>query len=186
MDIYYTIFYSSCFIWLFPPIKQRKTEYFIFFLILALADPIGMGLHRLFSLSTVLYTLIVLNALISSLLLPRDRIFSLSLGTIVVLFVVIYAPNRETQYVLICLFLLIIITLLAIKFLKRMRKSGFNLFLSLLIFYNIVSFFRMLALVLSVKQGAISFIMGYAFQIVFGIIFTFINIKTKNFKLNIR
>jgi hypothetical protein len=64
------------------------------------------------------------------------------------------------------------------------KKKTINLFLILLIFCEIVTVFKLIAFVLSLSKGGISFYLGTAIQIVFGILFSFININTKEFRLN--
>lgn len=49
----------SMIIWFIPPFKQRKTEYFYFFLILALADPITYALYFSIKLTPIILSPII-------------------------------------------------------------------------------------------------------------------------------
>ncbi len=63
------------------------------------------------------------------------------------------------------------------------QNGAINLFLCALLFYITISIFRKMVLAIDPSLGAINYMLGGAFQILFGIGFAFININTKNFKL---
>lgn len=49
MDLRYTIPYLSTFVWIFPALRQYRTNLFFFFLILALTDPIVLATYLIHS-----------------------------------------------------------------------------------------------------------------------------------------
>lgn len=186
MNIYLTIFYISSIIWIFPVFRQRKTEYIKYFIVLAVADPLGMLLYRLTHFPIQIYAFFVIALMLSALSPPKYHLKNAVLSMIASILLWVCTLNSVLIHGFDSILLLAIIVLLCIRFVKKLIIKKVNLFLALLIFYNIISFLRMFSIVLNYEQGAISSIIGNAFQIIFGILFTFINVNTKNFKLNIR
>jgi len=64
-----------------------------------------------------------------------------------------------------------------------MHNNTINLFMILLIINQAIIILKRLAVVMDPDLGVISFYLGGAILIFFGIAFSFINIHTKNFKL---
>jgi hypothetical protein len=63
------------------------------------------------------------------------------------------------------------------------QTKTLNMFLVLLLAYLTITVFRKVALILNPDLGAISFYLGGIFQMLFGLVFIFVNIDTKSFKL---
>jgi hypothetical protein len=185
MNINNILFYLSSAIWFLPLFKQKNTRYFGYFLVLALSDPIGMMLYNLISFHTTYYTLIMLVIKLSFLQNQKNRIKIFLLGVIFAIFVLMFFNSRSQLYFCASVFFFFIIITLALESFGYIKKNKINLFLNLLIFYNAINLFKFIALAMSFEQGAISFTMGYAFQILLGIVFLFINISTKNFEMNL-
>lgn len=68
-----------------------------------------------------------------------------------------------------------------IRYLSENRAV--NLFLTLLITYELITILKIVAAILSYEGGAVSYYLASFIQIFFGILFSFINIDTKNFSL---
>lgn len=184
MSIYHIVLLISSIIWFAPLFKQRQTKYFSFFLILAVSDPLVYLLFLVTNVNSSFISLFIILFLICS-LLHEKRIIVLILGIFLNLLSGFCFSKIWHFNLLATLYLLILIFVLLISLLKMLKRNQFNLFELLLVLYSIMNFYKFLALVLDVKMGIVSFIIGYAFQILFGILFTFINVNTKNFKLNL-
>jgi len=63
------------------------------------------------------------------------------------------------------------------------KTKAVNLFLILLITYDLTNILKYTAIMLSIEQGVISFVLATFIQIFFGIIFSFMSLKTKDFPL---
>ena len=184
MNTYYIIYIVSCVVWFLPLLKQKRTEYIWLFILLALYDPVTMLIYKLFHVQANYLSLISVVATIIVLLPARKRLMGSGISIVFLILIPVLSISRDTENKLITLGFLIIILLLVIRFISHLNTHGINLFLSLLIFYFAINFFRALALSsLDVHREA-TFAIGYAFQILFGILFAFINIDTKNYKLN--
>lgn len=66
------------------------------------------------------------------------------------------------------------------------EKKIINLFLSLLVLYEFVTVMKLIAIILNLHQGTINYYLGGIMQIIFGILFSFININTKGFRVGSR
>ncbi len=185
MSIYYILFYISTFVWFLPLYKQKDTEYFWYFVALALSDPLGKLLITLFHFPATYYILFALSIKLSFLQSEKARKLTLGISMASAALFLFVFNSRENIYAGAIVFICIILYTIILKKHKYLIKNRVNVFLSLLVFYNMINLLKYLALVLSFHQGAVSFLMGYAFQILLGILFTFININTKNFKLNL-
>jgi len=73
--------------------------------------------------------------------------------------------------------------IIEIFFSRILKSQSLNLFLSLLLFYELIYNFKYLAAILSFESGGISWFMGTVSQFIFAILFAFININTKDFSL---
>lgn len=175
----------SILVWIFPIIKQRKTDYMKYFLLLALADPIGIFIYKSFHFPIQLYALSVIVIMFIFLLPQKLHLKTSILGILLIITISIFTHDIGIIHILDSILLIAIISLLSLRFIGYLLRSKLNLFLALLLLYNIISLFRMVAVIFSIEQGAVSSMIGYVFQILFGILFTFININTKNFKLNL-
>lgn len=185
MKFYQITYLLSIICWAFPVIKQRNTIYFYFFFILAVSDPLRLLIYQLFGILPGSYFPLVSFLLILSLAKKKYSIFISAAAVILTLITNIFHLQDSLN------FLIALINHMVLFFIftdtlggDLIKKKTINLFLILLIFCEIVTVFKLIAFVLSLSKGGISFYLGTAIQIVFGILFSFININTKEFRLN--
>jgi len=79
------------------------------------------------------------------------------------------------------IFVVIILINSLMKYIEKTKAV--NLFLILLITYDLTNILKYTAIMLSIEQGVISFVLATFIQIFFGIIFSFMSLKTKDFPL---
>jgi hypothetical protein len=80
---------------------------------------------------------------------------------------------------------IIIVLEIVSKFLIQLyNRNEINLFLILLIAYELSNSFKNLVMYIDLINGLIFFFINSTLQIIFGIIFMFININKKTFRLN--
>jgi len=184
MKIPLFIQYLSILIWLMPPIRQYKTQYFTFFLILALFDPILYSAYLSFGIHPLKFYPIMTFLLIISLSNIRKQF--LWIATSVVILILTYInQNDPARLYYLCIILFSVILYQIINKLMQIiiQKRLLNLFLSLLLFYALINELKFIAIALNLYQGAISYYLATFTQTFFGIIFSFITISTKNYPL---
>lgn len=179
------IVYVSMFFWLFPPFKNRKTDYFIYFLLLAIADPIRLLFRYVFNYQDSSFSLVIVILLVVALL--KNKKAQIILMTLSLL---ISASMLLLKAPPICYFYISTISSITIFFIIIMRfavyltqNNAINLFLCTLLFYVSITVFRKLSVIFNLELGAINYTIGLIYQVLFAIAFTFINYNTKDFKL---
>lgn len=185
MKIPIFIQYLSILIWLLPPIRQYKTQYFTFFLILALFDPILYSVYLSFGIHPLKFYPIMTFLLIISLSNIRKQFLWIATSLVILMLTYVYQNDTERLYYL-CLILYSIVLYQIINKLMQIiiQKRVLNLFLSLLLFYALINELKFIAIALDLYQGAMSYYLATFTQIFFGIIFSFITITTKNYPLS--
>jgi hypothetical protein len=175
----------SIVLWILPLFKQYKTEYFLFFLILALADPVKLPLSFLFHLVANRFSWVVALFLLSSLinnLKMRKILLWVSLAAFVISIAFKFDSNIMMK-IAFAIHIIILAKIIEIFFNRIFKLQSLNLFLSLLLFFELIYVFKYLAAILSFQSGGISWIIGGVSQMLFAILFAFININTKDFSL---
>lgn len=185
MNIPILIQYLSILIWLVPPIRQNKTKYFTFFLILALSDPILYSIYLIFGIQALKFYPIMTFLLIIS--LSNNKKPFLWIATSVAILILTYIfNNNPTRLYYLCIILFTVVLFQIINKLIQIliQKRLLNLFLSVLLFYALINELKFIAIALNLYQGSISYYLATFTQIFFGIIFSFITITTKNYQLS--
>lgn len=185
MTIIYTLLLISSIVWFLPLFKQLKTPYWNYFYIFAVADPLIFVLRTTLKINPS-YLCMYFIVLQISFLQKRNNIKIIALfGIILTVILGIMFYKVELINLMVIIYFLIMISLIFSKVAFFLKNNLFNLFLSLLLFYNIINLSKFMAVLFNPELGAISFYLGYTFQIIFALLFSFININTKNFKLNL-
>jgi hypothetical protein len=183
MKIPLILIYISIILWIFPIIKQYKTEYFLFFLILAIADPIKLLLYLFFHLGSQRFSWITALFLITSLITKartKLTLFTVSLIAITISF--LYKIDITVMMLISCLLHIVILGIIILNLFNRfVITETLNLFLCLLILYESLNVMKYLAYLSSYDAGAFSWFVGGVSQYLFALLFTFINISTKEF-----
>jgi hypothetical protein len=185
MRIALIILSISIILWILPLFKQFKTEYFLFFLILALADPVKTTIGFLFHLIANRFSWVVALLLLSSLiknLKLRKILLWVSLAAFVISISFKFDSNIMLKIAL-AIHIIILGKIIEIFFNRILSSQSLNLFLTLLLFFELIYVFRYIAVVLNIESGAFSWIFGGVSQMLFAILFAFININTKDFSL---
>jgi len=187
MIIYLYIAYISIIIWLLPPIKQYKTEYFFFFLVLALSDVITLVFSLLFHLNTqIMYAFSTAFLIVSLVRLDKIKIALLFIAT-GLLTILCWIYNSKLLFVLYAMFSFIILLIITFQFLQNLiLKNSISIFFVFLIAYEFSLLLKNIVIVTNIIQGLTLFFVTTTFEIVFGIIFTFVNINTKVYKLPVK
>ncbi len=185
MNLIYGFLIVSIIIWFLPLFKQKNTSYWNYFLVLAASDPLILIIRTSIKINSSYLNLFFLVFMISTLQKKENFIYSIVTGIIFTASIGLLYYQTYFINIMVMVYVLILICLVVLKMTTYLKNNTLNLFLSLVLLYNIIHLFKFLAVLLNKELGIVSFYLGYLFQIIFGILFTFININTKNFKLNL-
>jgi hypothetical protein len=185
MTLVNIILFVSMLVWAIPPFKQRKTKYFSYFLLLAVCDPLTFIVGYLFRIQYNFLNMMFLFFFIAS-LIEKKIIQKLMLALSLLFPVAVYVNRTPPVFSLyLSTFVHIIMVLIVVtQIMFHLKQRGYlNLFLCMLMFYMLISVTMRMTLIANLKIGTVSYYLGGAFQILFGIAFMLINVNTKNYKL---
>jgi hypothetical protein len=183
MRFAYVFLFISIILWILPLFKQYKTEYFVYFLILALTDPLVLVFLKLFHIVGNRFIVFVALLLLWS-LITNTKIKRLLLLSALPVFIIAVSYSLENKLIvgLGCAVHLIILGVIATNLLNRLlHTQTLNFFLSLLILYELIYVLKYLAIILNNETGAMSAFIGSVSQIILAVLFIFINIDSKEF-----
>jgi hypothetical protein len=146
MAIAVIIQYISMFFWFLPPIRQYKERFFIYFLIWALSDPLNLVALHIFQISNyyihpIASVLLIYSIDFSSNDIKKYWYFHILFiaAFIAGLFLI---PNR--LHLIIILHIIIIFKFLKIAFVSFYKYNAINVFLFVLVFYEILMVINLL------------------------------------------
>lgn len=187
----YYIIMGSVAAWLLPPFRQFREKYFYYFLILAITDAFVVSLY--FGVSIILpngvfYTLSSSFLYVS--LFNREEL--LKKKFIIILFLacsvlVMFLPGAKEKYLILC----IIHTTVMYEFLKRFLvelslQESFNLFLFLLVFYEMSIIIKFIVSLLDFRWGTTYFDMISILEILLALSFAVFKERQMKFQLKIK
>jgi len=174
------ISYLSVVVWLIPPIRQYRTRYFLYFLVLALSDPINISSFYIFH--TGIWTGNVLTSCFSLIaLLKRQRIkknLTPIAAYIFIVFYLMYNTNMNGMRILTGINMFLILLMFVNDFVVSLKyHASINLFYIAVLLYNIANFIKVIFSFSHVKTGFIYFYITTFFQIFIAVYFSFFNVK---------
>ncbi|MGE5432771.1 MAG: hypothetical protein ACM3QX_16935 [Syntrophomonadaceae bacterium] len=188
MKVFLIIGYVSRIVWSLPPFRQYKGNFFNYFLIMAMADPVGsflvwLGYRNSFSVYTVtaaaaLLSIIALNKNIRW--IPALSFFLFTLAAL------IFMPLTEVKLIAAA-----ILSALIYYFIRHMiiyaGKYGRVCFFHIIfLIYNLSLVFKLLNVALEFQKGIPYFYATTIFDILLGILFCFFREDDRRFSLKLR
>ncbi len=171
-----TIFFISIIVWLFPPIRQFKTKYFWFFLILALADPITHFLRQFSIYNPSYYFYVFISFLLIVSLQDKNFIIKAKFFwlTIFILSIIGFFLDisNNSQLLLLLFTNSVILFILLRNYIVEFVTKKNNLFLLFLVIYQLTIISKFLNLLLGFADATAFFIITSIFQIAFGLFFS--------------
>jgi hypothetical protein len=166
------IFYLNIAAWLLPPFRQKGCKYFLYFLILALSDPIFTIIDWFYPTDSTTYYVFISTMLLIVLL--RKKFLYLLLIFIIILN--IYLNNLEIR-----IFTFVIHFVILLYFLKEFvviisEESKIIIFNLVLVLYEASIIFKFAASYLAIA-GYLYFYITTAFEIFIAVFFTIYNEK---------
>lgn len=188
VNIQYVIFYISVFVWLLPPFKQYRTDYFYFFLILAIADPFKLIFYYAGDYSPVDISFFFLTLLCFSLFIPLIKRYYLAIIILALIFS--YLGNHLSTTVGYFTKVLAYSYLLVV-FMMRMSKQLvqfgiINIFYFVIILYTLSIILKFITLIFDLNTGTIYFYLTSAFQILIALFFIFFNVDDKKIQFRLK
>lgn len=159
---------------IFPPIRQRKTVYFSYFLILALSDPINLAILYLLKINPHTFYTIPMVFIYQSLANKGDLKKNLIPSIIVAL--ILFAVAQFLPATVVPLLIFILSLAVAFQVLKITIRSSYNtmeinLFHFMLVLYQLTILIKFL-LWSSGNEGIISFYVMNGFSAIIAIYFS--------------
>lgn len=187
MPVETIIIYISTFFWLFPPFRQFKGRYFYYFFILALSDPvnlisvnlIGVPYHFIHSIAGLL-----LLYSINSIEYVKKYLFA-NMFFILTFFLFLFLLDN-LLYLILTLHLLILYRFLRLSLLNTYSKSELNIFLFMLVFYEISVIVNLIVFISKTNLGVVFFYLTLLFQILVAIFFTIFREDSSVLKLKFK
>ena len=158
--------------WLLPPFRQKGCKYFVYFLILALSDPVFQIIDMVRNSDSTSYYLVVSTLILITLFKKK----SLLLLMIPILFLSIYLSNPEIR-----IFTFLVHFIILLYFLKEFiiilgQESKILIFNLMLVLYEASVLFKFGATYFEIA-GYLFFYLTTAFEILIAIFFTVYNEK---------
>lgn len=177
-DISKVLFFTSVIVWLLPPFKQFKGEYFLFFLILAFMDPIN--LFFLFIVKSAVFQsqiIILLNyclllSIIEKNLLRKYWIWFFIITLILFFPTIFHFTGNEIIFVYIVLQLGIALIILKNLITNYVLVGKLSLFLLVFLLYQFTTITKLSNLLFGFADAFAFFIFTTIVQIIFGLFFS--------------
>ncbi len=178
MNLEILLFFISILIWFCPPFRQRKTEYFVFFLILAVADPINALINLISSIKTIQVSLIITFCLILS-LIDRNWIKKNLIIIIIALLMLLTSaftlPVKGIHAIKILLSIIVLSIILKNALLYFNKTQTINLFFLVFILYELTIIIKYIYGASGTKTGIIYFYITSIFEFFIGLFFVLYN-----------
>lgn len=176
MPLHYKILtFVSIIIWLFPPIKQYRQNYFRFFLLLALTDPLTIVLGRSFNIVfSQLYVVFTIMFFLSLLDFQKLNPFKLILIAIVFatgFFSIFNYWDYSYLFITIMLFLILLIVVKN-SFQFVIDSGSLNIFHIILCFYLITNMLKFWSYVQYFSAGLGFYYVTTSLQLFIGLFFS--------------
>ena len=169
------ILFSSIFFWIFPAIRQIKGNYALYFVILALSDPIIFPSYKFLHIIPV-YTALPLSLLTVFAIKKNDLTKNGNIKLLIVLAVVALIGliffSSELKFAITLAHLYIILVLLDRTLTAINEKSTINLFHLMLILYESTIVLKYIATMTEFNKGMVYFYLTSAFEALIAIFFT--------------
>ncbi|MCL5031000.1 MAG: hypothetical protein M1480_18490 [Bacteroidetes bacterium] len=183
------ILITSMIVWALTTFRQYKTNFFHFFLIFALMDPIALVFRLLTPVYPIrIYGILIPIIIISLINFRRTAKNYLILSIIVLInaFVSLYAAPGLLMVQLTLLHSIIFFIIMKISVTDVLKNKKLNLFYFVLALYEFSKIAKYIILLNELKTGIIYFNLTGLFEILIGVYFIFYNEKNAaKYKMNL-
>ena len=188
MTITQSILYASILFWLFPIFRQYRGNFFVYFLILALSDPLALLCVAVFNVQPTLIHSIAAILLYYSINTVRQKFKRLwLLNLIIVVSFVIASLLHLSHLFLVLIFHFLILLIFIKKSMIMLYQFGeFNLFYLVLIFYEITVIINVIVFISGTEIGILYHYITLAFQFLIAIFFTIFREENALLRIQLR
>lgn len=177
LNISILLFYLTIVVWLFPPIRQFKTNLFVFFLILAILDPINLAFGYIFKvpipgLFWVLSVYFLLLAIVGREVMMQNKVVLIVLLCICFVPTVLGLELMINFSIMVFLYLIIFVFRLKELILTYVHNKVVNIFHIILLFYLLTLILKVLGIILGFANATAYFFITSIFQSIFGFYFS--------------
>ena len=177
---YFAIIYSSMIVWAIIPFRQYKTEYFIFFLILAISDPIVLTIYSVVHLNPLrIYPMLILLATFSLIQFNtiKKNLFLVILITFLSTYASIEASFKILKIILLVIHIAMFFIILKKVIIEAYQNDRIKIFYFVFCIYITSLIMKYLISIVDIKTGMTYFYLTSAFEILIGIYFIIYNVK---------
>lgn len=170
------LIFTSMILWLFPPIRQYKQNYFWFFLFLAITDPIAFVIGRSFGIQPPqTYIAFVLLYFFSLLNYKIINFYKIVASIVLILIGAFSFINHEkyADYYFIAVTLLMLFIVSKNSFQFIVNSGRINFFHIVLVFYMLTIIFKFWWLLVQFDTGLVFWWVTTSLQLFVGIFFSF-------------
>ncbi len=188
MAVAQIISYLSIFFWLLPPIRQYKERFFIYFLITALMDPMQLIAVHFFHTHNYYVHPIASVFLLYSINLSSDNLkkyWYFHMLFVAAFILGLFLLQNHIQLILFLHFL-ILIKFLKIAFVSLHKFNIINVFLFMLVFYELSVVINQLVFLSNYEIKVIFFYTTLFFQILIAIFFTIFKEDNPSLKITLK
>jgi len=176
-----TINFISVVVWTLPAIRNRKSDYFYFFLILASIDPICLVTSQILKKDPTILILIfsVLNILFIDKKRIKVRYLLHKILFIIIIFITVYLL-KQGFHILIAVFDFVILGIILHIFLEDIfRKQLLNIFKLVILFYYVLVIVNSIFILTDIPTAIHYFYFTLTTMIAIGIFFTIFSDNSK-------
>ena len=169
-------------VWLLPPIRQYKGKLFLYFLLLAIADPLSHVLTISFSTNSYqIYSLISFGAVLAVSVnkIYRKNIAFVFTGFILTLFITITQDRNVIYIYLIVLHLIILWNFLKETLISFSKNNFLTLGWVVLILYEISIVLKLIVVLEVTQVSVIYYYLTTGFEILIAIFFTIYKVEDR-------
>ena len=176
----------SIFIWIIIPLRQFNSKYFIYFLILAILDPLILIIQLFVVLEPFrIYSVAVLFQIMSLINFKKNAQFKFILFLVIIINIWLSFYLSISEILLLIIFenFIVLSLFFRLTILNIFESIKINLFYVILILYVLSIIMKFFVDYIDIKFGLNYFYLTSAFEIIVGIFFIFFNDKNSP-KLN--
>ena len=195
MTVDYAILYSigaiGALFWIFPAIKQYKTELFWYFFVLAISDPIVISLwfwlHKIIGVDHIYPFLLFFMLLALYWSRRKSWYVRTMLSALLLIHIITFSSSTKIHYGVMFLFHLPILSFFLKRSIYCVAETGIvNLFHLTLILYEISIIMKILAIMTNADTGAAFYYVTDIFQILIAVFFSIFREDDKRLIINLR
>lgn len=172
------LFYLGMIVWCLPPIRQHKSFFFDFFLIMAVIDPISLVylLITKTSIPSWIYVFFIYLLILSVFKEADLKKYKYVWFSIPLVFLLSVQYQTKFSYNVIYIFENTVLLLVFLKFFieNYVIKKKMNYFYLMLVLYSIMNILKFFNLIIGFSNAVTVFVITTIFQITFGFFFSFV------------